>query len=153
MKSFNAAVFTLFLCACGGGGGDSASAPDPVTPAVPDAPATPDTPQPPQTTADLVASPQMNFASSSELTVLVSVNPDRSAYVALYASFGGTGASYRPDYQNRLAAGVTEGGRFEAALMAADDQQQLLVEVWYHGDTAPLQQLFPLPAERIEWEL
>ncbi|BDY04217.1 hypothetical protein [Ferrimonas sp. YFM] len=162
MKSFNLAVLTLFLCACGGGGGGGGSAPAPDTPAVPDTPstpttpdtpATPDAPEEPQTTADLVASPQMDFASSSELSVSVTVDPGRSAYVALYSVFDSIGGSFQPDYQNRLAAGVTDAGQFKAELMAADEQQELLVEVWYHGESTPLQQVFSMPAERIEWEL
>lgn len=152
MKSMQAAVLTLILCACGGGGGaDSTSAPD--TPAAPDTPSSPDTPAAPRTTADLVAAPQMDFSSSSELSVRVSVDPSRHAFVALYGRFELTGGGYQPDYQNRLAAGVTDGGRFHAELMADDDQQELLVEVWYHGETVPLQQVFRLPRQRIEWAL
>ncbi|WP_417347706.1 hypothetical protein [Ferrimonas sp.] len=149
MKSFNVAVLTLFLCACGGGGGGG-SAPAPETPAAPDTPAPPAAPQ---TTADLVASPQMDFSSSSEVAINVSVEPGRSAYVALYSQFEEESGGYLPDYQQRLAAGVTDAGQFEVLLMAANEQQQLLVEVWYHGETVPLQQVFALPSDRIEWEL
>ncbi|WP_028118077.1 hypothetical protein [Ferrimonas senticii] len=143
-----AIAITLVLTACGGGGGSSnegnAPAPAPVTTAPEPAPA-------PTSTAELVASPQMDFASCDQLQVLV--NAPENSFVAAYYEFEQSGTGFVPNYQQRQLSGLVVDGQFQASLMAPDQQQSILVELWPPGATEPQQRRFELSQGVIRWQV
>ncbi|WP_028113694.1 hypothetical protein [Ferrimonas kyonanensis] len=159
---------SVLLAGCGGGGGGGSETPAPQPPTTPvdepqDEPEEEPEAEPgddpaaepgPMLTADLVASPQMSFEGASSLKVVVSLAAEERAFVSLYTHFEANGQGYQPDYQRRLASGGVHNGRFEAEVMAAVDQAQILVEVWFYDvDKAPLQKVFPVSSQPVEWSI
>ncbi|SDI83572.1 hypothetical protein SAMN04488540_103231 [Ferrimonas sediminum] len=151
---------SALLVGCGGGGGGGSDTPQPPTPTTPaddpqDEPEDDPAAEPqPLTTADLVASPQMRFEGARRLKVVVSLGGDERAFVSLYTHFEAGVQGYQPNYQRRLASGGIHNGRFETEVMTGRDQQQILVEVWFYDvDKAPLQKVFPVSGQSVEWSI
>jgi hypothetical protein len=84
-----------------------------------------------------------NPVKSQSLTVdISSVSTDR-AHISVYGDFEeSVEGGYKPHYQTKLISRDLEAGNTALDFSIADSQTDMLAEVWFYDDKAPIQHVF-----------
>ncbi|REL36544.1 hypothetical protein [Thalassotalea euphylliae] len=171
-----AALFSAALTACGGGeGGESTNSPVPAT--TPPAPATPSdnntssdasneqteaeaANEAADTTAELVSTPDFDFAGSFELDVTIAAAPAGSTqyYVNICSDFEqieakeGAPASWQVNYDSCLLRTFITGQAQVFTLSLSEAQSELIAQVWpMENGAIPTDLFWQKQSQSSEW--
>ncbi len=141
-------VVLVSLYGCGGGSGESDKSA--VTPEAIDKPV--------EVTQlainDLVAAPDFNFTSKSNIIVKLNVEQyqGRRSYINVYRHYQMmSDGSYYPDGASRVVSGPLVDGHFTQTFTGFNKQQQYLVEIWTYDNLPPQQQEITVTNDQLVW--
>ncbi|TKB58485.1 hypothetical protein [Ferrimonas aestuarii] len=167
-------AFGVSACGGGGGGGGDSSTPEAPAPiddssgnddtdtddnsggeSEPEAePETPGLIEPDMITEELIASDVMDFKASEPVMVSINMASGETAYASVYMEFSETPEGYLPSYQQRMVSGPLTNGQLELLVSVGKERTHLLIEIWFYDpQIAPLQKVFALNSNRLEWEI
>ncbi|NLS13810.1 hypothetical protein HGP28_13005 [Vibrio sp. SM6] len=135
------------LLGCGGGGsGGGGTASAPATP-----PAAISTT--PQTVEEIVVPDGFSYHPVSEyqLDLDISAISNERAFVSVYTHYTEVDGNLRADYASRVVAAPLHNGTISMPFSAANAEQDLLIEIWFYNDSAPLQKRHSTQTATITW--